>query len=474
MRTQLILVSGLFLAQSLSAATITLSDKEQTRLSLTLHPNNFALVQDSRTLGPLTENDSVIVTDVSKQMHPQSLQISGAGDISEQTLNRETFSYSNLISQHIGKQVTLVRTMTNGDEVRREAKLLNAQNGRAVVSIKGSVESFAINGNYWRLILPKAPENLRLKPSLTFKSNGKTTTDSVKLSYLTNGLYWGMDYVLELNQTRDKLKLKGLASLHNDTSTAFKNADIKLLAGEINAPSKPQLKRVQEAFLSSADNLQAAAPYRSLTNQPDDVSDFKLFTLAQKVSLQPQQQTQIPIIKAEQVSVDISYEYNFHVNQFINGSERTGAPDTKIEIINDSDNQLGIAFPSGSASIYTADNSGSLQFSGESHLSQSSKGETITLTTGKTFDISIKQQQTHYEKAFDGAVVTEQLIISNHSNTDKTLKLSANFNTPWEINSSTYPVSHKTSSQAHWKIKLLANSSNVFNLQSRLKFKPRN
>ncbi len=464
MRNKIVLISSLLLAQNLTAGSIALGSKQQTGLSLTLYSSNLALVQDSRILGPITAKDSVIVTGISKQMHPQSLQITEAGKITEQTLNRDIINYQGLINQHIGKDIILVKDGSNGEEIRQTVKLLNVTDNTAIVALSGNIETIPLQSNNWRFVFPNTAENLRLKPSLTFKSEGKSTTNNVQLSYLSNGLEWRMDYVLELNQARDQLNFKGLASLFNNTNTLFSNAKIKLLAGDIAQP------RQQQQF-----NLDAQAPAMLMAksaareNAPSDIGDLKLYKLPKRATLHPQQQTQIPLLQAEQVGVKTSYRHQFYVNPYLDNRETKASPSTYLDIGNNKKNKLGMSLPQGQARVYTPDENGELQFIGASQLRQSSDGDKIELMTGKAFDLSIKQRQSSYEKTFDGALVGMQLIISNHSKTEKTLDLMANFNNRWEIISNTYPANKKSSGTAEWKIKLLANSSNVFNLKTRIK-----
>lgn len=464
MRNKTVLFSSLFLAQHLTAGTITLSSEQQTDLSLTLYSSNLALVQDSRILGAIDAKDEIVVTDISKQMHPQSLQIAKAGKIISQTLNRDIINYQGLINQHIGKEIILVKEGTNTEEIRQSVKLLNVTNNTAIVALSGNIETIPLQSNKWRFVFPNSTQNLRLKPSLTFKSEGKSTTNNIRLSYLTNGLEWRMDYVLVLNEARDKLNFKGLASLFNNTNTLFNNAKIKLLAGDIAKP------RQQQQF-----NLDAQAPAMLMAksaareNAPSDIGDLKLYKLPNRATLQPHQQTQIPLLQAEQVAVKTSYRYQFYVNPYIENRETKASPSTYLNIDNQKQNKLGISLPKGQARVYTPDDNGELQFIGASQLRQSNEGDKIELMTGKAFDISIKQRQTNYEKTFDGALVDMQLIISNHSKNEKTLDLSASFNNNWEIISNTYPPSKKSSANVEWKIKLHANSSNVFNLKTRIK-----
>lgn len=464
MKYGLLLLSSMLTIQSLNAQTLTLSSNKQTDLSLTLYTNNLALVQDNRILGPIKPEDTIIVKGISQNMHPQSLQIADAGKIIEQTLNRDTISYRGLIKAHIGKQIVLVKETESGQEIRQTVTLLNVSDNTAIVELNEHIESIPLTSNHWRFVFPNKPENLLLKPSLTFKSEGKSTTNNIKLSYLTNGLEWRMDYVLQLNQNRDQLAFRGLASLFNNTSTLFSNARIKLLAGNIN---QPQVERLTLSSAAPVTRMMAKAA--SGSSIPSDLGDLKLYKLPQRTTLKPQQQTQVPLLQAEKVAVKTHYRHSLFIAPFLDHNEVTANPSTSLIFSNTEKNKLGLALPAGQARVYTPDENGALQFIGASQLSASSKGDTIELSTGKAFDISIKQRQSSFSKTFDGSLASFQLIISNSSSHTKYLDLTANFSQQWEIISSTFPITKKSAASAHWRIKLLANSSNVFDLKTRLR-----
>ncbi|MEH6443611.1 MAG: hypothetical protein V7784_06915 [Oceanospirillaceae bacterium] len=467
MNKTLPILCALLASNSLAAKTITLTQADQTNLAITLYTDNLALVQDSRILGSITKQDTVVVKGISQQMHPQSLQIQNAGKITEQTLNREIVTYQGLIKSHIGKHIVLVKEQKSGDEIRQKVKLLNVSGNTAIVELNESIESIPLQSNTWRLVFPSKPADMLLKPSLTFKSQGKNTTNNIQLNYLSNGLEWRMDYVLELNQARTEMQLKALASLFNNTNTYFNKASIKLLAGNISRPNTEK-NRSLSAPVAMAMMAKAGA---DTNNNAQNMGDLKLYKLPQQANLKPQQQTQIPLLQANKVPVTAGYRYHFYVNPYLDSNKIDTHPQTFLSFTNNKKSQLGIPLPTGQARVFNPDANGDLQFIGASQLRQSTENELIEIATGQAFDVSIKQQQTNYEKTFNGALVGIQFIITNSSKQAKTLDLSGSFSHSWEIISSTFPTSEKRSANAQWKIEMRANSSIVFNLNTRLKTK---
>ncbi len=466
MKKNILLISSLLLSNAmigtLAAETFTLTQADQNNLSITLYSNDLALVQDTRLLGPITPEDTVIVKDISRKMHTQSLQIKDAGIITEQSLNQAVISYKSLMNSYIGETITLVKTLQSSDqEIRQSVKLLSVDKHTVIVEIDGAIESFPLRSEVWRFVFPKKPTNMQLRPSLTFKSQGKKTTNNIQLNYLTSGLEWQMDYVLELNSKRNLLNLKGLASLFNRTDTLYKKANIKLLAGTISPPSQNQFKATapMDMMMDRTARLETST---------QNIGDLKLYNLPQETTLFPHQQTQVPLLSAKNIPVIAGYRYDLHITPYLDNHETKTSPSSYLSFNNDKESGLGIPLPSGQARIFNPDKSHELQFVGASLFSQSSLNEEIKLETGKAFDFSIRHRQTSHEKTFNGVIVGIQFIFNNSSLEEKTLDLTATFSNSWKIIDSTYPLFKKQGRDAHWKIKVAGNNISVFDIRVRL------
>ena len=168
---------------SIEAKTITLSQTAQQDLAISLYQHDLALIKDVRALGKLTSRDLVKVEGVSQQMQVQSLQIQGAGNISSQSLNRQTISYTGLIRSHIGREITVAKSTASGTEIKAQVKLLGVDQNSVLIENQGAIETIPLHSDQWRLIFPKSEQPLSLAPSLTFISQGKNSTDDIQLNY---------------------------------------------------------------------------------------------------------------------------------------------------------------------------------------------------------------------------------------------------------------------------------------------------
>ena len=69
----------------------------------------------------------------------------------------------------------------------------------------------------------------------------------MEVSYLAGQLSWNADYVLTINRDETKADLDGWVTLVNNSGTAFQNARLQLVAGELNrVPLQAQAKALGE------------------------------------------------------------------------------------------------------------------------------------------------------------------------------------------------------------------------------------
>ncbi len=457
------LIAFSYCLNAFAANSLTLSAEDRTDLALTLYTDNLAFVQDSRTLPALANDQTTHLSDISRLMEVESLQIRNAGKIKEQTLNQATVSFNTLLEQHIGKRIQLKNDQASQADPLYEGILLNVENNTALVKIDQRIETIPLY-NQWRIIFPNISEDLLLKPSLTFKTEGTTESQTSSLNYLTQGLSWKMDYVATFNDDHSALLLDGLASMSNNTGTDFNNARIRLLAGDVNQSNAP---RFREKVL-----MMAAAPAES-DNQVarESLNDFQLYTLPNRVSLADQQQTQVSLLHAETIKVDSKLRYNLYIHGELDQTEDRIKPDSFISFINNQHYGIGEPLPAGQVRFFSPDKKGDLHFVGTDNIGQTAIGQPVELTLGKSFDVTIKKQQTDYQASYDGSVVAYELRIKNSGSTNQEIEITSQFGQPWKLVSSSTKPSAESASEAKWTVKLPGKSDTV--LAFRVRITPR-
>jgi len=430
------------ITQLIHAQNITLEQKTQTNLNLDIYSNDLAHIQDSRILGAIKLNDSITIKDISDKILPHSLHIFKAGDITEQRVESPP-TYQQLLRQSVGSEISLIEKNDLGKEIRRSVTLLSVDTSTAIIDNQGSIETIPLHSKQWRIAFQNNTAKGFTSPAIRFKSKGKKHTNNILLSYLSSDISWSMNYILAFNTKNQKLELKGLASISNNTATHFNNANISLRSDQ------PQ-----------------PAKKRSKTTA---TSNTALYKLLKRTSIPPGQQTLIPIVQAAGIDAKVSHRWTSYITPQPNKKLTPQHPNSYLSFLNSAKDQLGKTLPAGKAKIFTHAGSQAFQLLGESDLAHSETGERIELLLAKAVDFSITQRATGRQDTFDGSITSSQFILKNSSAQSRTLTLSVRFNHPSQIISSTYPVSNKQPLSARWNIAVRANSTHVFDLNVRLK-----
>jgi hypothetical protein len=454
-----VLIFLLFSPALAIAQTITLTEQQQTNLAITLYNNDFALVQDTRILGQLLPDDKVVVRNVSRQLLAQSLQIHKSGKVLEQSFIGEALSYNNLLKQQLGKKIVLIKQAnSNTPEKRLPATLISVDKKTALVQLNGYIETIPLHSNQWRFSFENTLQSTAKQPSLTFTSAGKPHTNNIKINYLSSGLHWEMDYSLTLNKRQNRLNLVAIASLINQTNTAFSNAKISLIAGTLNKEKSYSSEVSKQKMLERTDTLAT----------PKALKNLHLYNLANPITLPALQQIQIPLIEASNIPVKVFNQHHINITPSRDKRLLEIQPTSFISFTNNIKHDLGSTLPAGTAKTFKQGNNTPLKWVSSGHITHTKKNQRVVINTGKSLDFTIKQRQKSYEQTFNGALITIELKLNNHSNENKTLQLSTSSDHPQKIISNTYPAKSKRADSALWEIEVAANSVTVFNLQTRL------
>ena len=140
---------------------------------------------------------------------------------------------------------------------------------------------------------PELPANLYDRPTLlwTLENHGPER-QKVEASYLATRLAWSADYVLTVNRDETTADLDGWVTLTNNSGTAFQNAKLQLVAGELNRVVPAQ--RALKDFDAISARAAAAAP----AFQQEAFSEYHLYTLGRRTSVLNNESKQISLLDA--------------------------------------------------------------------------------------------------------------------------------------------------------------------------------
>jgi hypothetical protein len=424
---------------------------DQTDMAITIYNSNLALVKDQRSINLLSGEQRLTFADVAQLIKPETVllrSISNPGSIRilEQNYEFDLLSPQKLLEKYVGKDVELINFDTTKSTHRVTARLLSINNGP--VYKVGEKIYLGYPGN---VVLPEVPENLIAKPSLVWLLDNQSMNQKVEVSYLTGGISWKADYVLNIDEEESVFDIDAWVTLNNQSGTAYKNAILKLVAGDINQV-RPQMQVQAMRGLAMAE---AASDMRQ-----ESFGEYHLYTLPRRSTIKENQSKQVNLFNHSGIRFAKRYELNAQNYYNRRMPQKSKTPITAlIEFENESENQLGIPLPMGIMRIYQRDNSGAVQFSGEDRIEHTPKDETVTLRMGNSFDLTAERVQTDYRKISNRVhESTLEITLKNHKEEDVTIDVLEGVGGDWTILSSNHSYTKKDAFTVHFPVKMKADS----------------
>ncbi|MSO21972.1 MAG: hypothetical protein EXQ58_01695 [Acidobacteria bacterium] len=183
---------------------ITTTSQDQQSLSVTIYNSNIGLLRDVRKINLQSGLSELKFMDVAALINPATVHIKsltspGQFSVQEQNYEYDLLNPQKQLDKYVGKEVTMVRVITENNTVERPVKalLLSNNNGQPVWQMHNEI----VTGMHAdRYMFPPLPENLIAQPTLVWRlENGGNRAQTLEASYLTGGITWKADYVLNLS-----------------------------------------------------------------------------------------------------------------------------------------------------------------------------------------------------------------------------------------------------------------------------------
>ncbi|HET6365134.1 MAG TPA: DUF4139 domain-containing protein [Nitrospirota bacterium] len=417
---------------------------DQTGVALTIYNVNLGLVKDQRQIKLFKGIGDLRFMDVSAQIMPTSVHIKSLVNpetlqVLEQNYEYDLLNPQKLLDKYVGKEVKLYTKSPNTEREEVVSATLLSNNGQPIFKI-GDEITF---GHPGRIIFPGVPENLNAKPTLVWMlENSLPSTQKIEASYLTSGINWRSDYVVTLNDKDDRADLSGWVTIDNHSGATYRNATLKLVAGDVNRAKneyeyKDKMLRVAEAA------VKAPAPQF----KEDSFFEYHIYTLERSATVKDNQTKQISLVTANDIPVKkelLYYGANYYYyNRYsdVMSNQKVGV---FVEIQNKKEHNLGIPLPKGTVRVYKADKEGSLQFVGEDSIDHTPKDEKVRTKLGDAFDVVGSRKQTDWKKiAYDTYEAAFEISLRNHKKEDVMVKVVEPIPGDWIMLSSSHE--HKKS-----------------------------
>jgi hypothetical protein len=277
--------------------------------------------------------------------------------------------------------------------------------------------------------------------------------------------------VLAADDTR--LDLSGWVTLKNESGVTYKNAQLKLVAGDVNrvADSVSLPSRVRKMMVAEAASDGGMAE--------ESMFEYHLYSLGRPTTIREKQAKQVSLLRASDVQVHKEFVLQGREYYY---SSRAGDLGRKmkvgvfIELENTRRTGLGQTLPAGVMRVYKKDSSGSLQFVGEDRIDHTPENEKIRLKLGDAFDVTADKKQTDFKKlsgfsrynyAFESAF---EIVLKNGKDEPVNVRVVEPVPGDWRISEESAPHTKESSGTAVWLLEVPAKSNTTLRYRVQVKY----
>jgi len=447
---------------------------DQTDLNVTVYNSNIALIRDVRNLALPSGTFRLKFMDIAATVNPATVHFRSLNDpdklgVIEQNYEYDLLEPAKLLHKYVGKEVTLVRSYQENGTTKREeikATLLSDNNG-PVWKIGNDIVTGVYAESYR---FPEVPANLYERPTLLMSlENSGARKQQVEASYLANNLSWNADYVLTVARDDKNADLDGWVTVVNNSGTAFHNARLQLVAGELNrVPQAPAARgdMAREMVMNKA----AAAQF-----QQEAFSEYHLYSLSRKTSVEDKETKQISLLQGSGVPVEKIFVVNGQ-SYYYHNLQTPGAPLKDPVMVyykfrNEEKNGLGIPLPAGNVRVYQKDSKGGILFAGEDRIDHTPKDENVNIHIGNAFDVVAEHKQTDYKRIDIHTWEMEfEVTLRNHKDGPVTVQVNEPIGGDWEMLSSTYKYTKTAAFAAQFIVPVAKDGTSVLRYRIRARW----
>jgi hypothetical protein len=444
---------------------------DQTDLAVTVYNSNIALVRDVRQLTLPSGAFRLKFEDIAATLNPATVHFRSLNEpdklgVIEQNYEYDLLEPAKLLHKYVGKEVTLVRSFQENNTTKSEeikATLLADNNG-PVWKIGNDIVT-GLTAESYRF--PEVPANLYDRPTLLMSlDNSGGRKQQVEASYLAGNLSWNADYVLTVARDDKAADLDGWVTLTNNSGTAFHNARLQLVAGDLN---RLPAAVAGNMVMMKAESRAAAAPQF----QQENFSEYHLYSLGRKTSVEDKESKQISLLQGSSVPVEklfVVNGQNFYYHNFQNpGSPLKDAVMVHYKFKNEEKAGLGMPLPAGNLRVYQKDSKGGVLFIGEDRIDHTPKDETVTVHIGNAFDVVSERKQTDYKKIADRVYEMEfEITLRNHKDVPITVQVNEPIGGSWEMLSSSYKFTKTSAWAAQFNVPVDKDGTSVLKYRVRV------
>jgi len=483
------------------------NDQPGSTPALTIYNQKFAVVRQTLPLDLRSGVNHQQVTDIAGHLEPDSvilrpLDSSRRLQILEQNYRNDPVTQQLLLSLYEGKTIDFQQTDRDGNPRVVQGKIIRSgyvphhgtystygqpyyqaqaayvQSGadQPIIDVHGQLQ-FSLPG---QPVFPALADDTVLKPTLSWElQTDKPGATVAEFSYVTGGMNWEASYNVVAPPKGNVLDLVGWVTLDNQSGKTFRDARIKLMAGDVNKiqPAAGIGYGVAGA-MEAVDRAEFVPPMTQRT-----FDEYHLYTLEHPTTLHDRETKQMEFVRATGIQSQTVYVYDgFKADpnyrnwplESIRQQESFGLlSNPKVwamqEFKNSNENHLGIPLPKGRVRFYRRDNDGQLEFTGENEIDHTPKDERIRLYTGNAFDLTGERRRLEYKIDLSAHWVDEsfEIKVRNHKTTPVEVRIVEHLYrwTNWEIRKNSAPFQKVDSRTMEFTVQIPPDGEKTVNYQ---------
>jgi len=423
----------LFAVDARASVNLISTVKDQESVEVTVYNSNLGLVKDTRNIKLMDGEGEMKFMDVAAYIQPETVSIHSLDapknfSILEQNYEYDLINSTKLLDKYVGKKVKLVQKNQFSDKTETvEAELLSNNAGQ-IYRIGNEIYL----GSPGQIILPSLPDDLIAKPTLTWAfRNSYTSSQNIEVSYLTSNISWKADYIVVIDKDDAMADVSGWVTLDNKSGATYRNAKLKLVAGEVNrVQSNVGDFRRNEMLMAKSMAMEADRGFAE-----ESFFEYHLYDLAQPTTIKDLQTKQIRLLEANGANIEKFFKVQGQNNYWFGPYQETGKLPVNVTLRfkNSKENNMGMPLPAGTMRLYKADAKGSLQFIGEDAIKHTPKDEDIDLKIGEAFDVVAERKQMDYQNINGGYESEWEVTIRNHKEEPISVQVLETIPGDWKI-----------------------------------------
>ncbi len=412
-------------------------------LAVTVYNNNLGVISEARQLKFDKGVGRLAFRDVPSQIDAASVrfELIGSGQkvsILEQNYAFDLVSPEQMYRKYIDKEIELI------DKEGRlySGTLLAYRSGTVTLMESSGRIKIVLLDNISEVNFPSLPDGLITRPTLfwEYQSDYDGQLDC-RVGYQTGGLSWSAEYVGLLSPDETKLDLSGWSSINNVSGKTYRDATLKLIAGDISRAAPPP--RMLAKGMAMADAVSGAG------FEEKAFFEYHLYTLPRKATLADKEIKQISLFDPSQTTVEKIYTYR--------PERHPTNVEVSLKFVNAKDAGLGMPLPAGRVRLFKADDDGSVILLGEDRIKHTPRDEEIKVKVGNAFDV-VAEERLMSQTRISTKVEDRQYVIElrNRKDSDITVKVEKRFYGYWEIMESSLASKRKDANTVEFEVPLEA------------------